>query len=442
MSDDEFEARVASSLHEVARAYQPDTERARAGLDRLAVGAHAPARPSLTPLAPSDLEPSGANRARASLAIGVAISLLVGTLGGIALGRRSTTSPSTLVGAENRSLTGAGAPTGSGQPPQALRRDGAAPTSPPRAAASYRRLFIRNAGGVAIRAYAVGEAERPCPAGASCPAPPACGPVDAVVAELSNAAAVATASVPALPAGEAASLQVAYAATFGLAEGAPVAWTVLRTGQDVARVRAELGDGTDEMAPAGGWAVLAHASAANAPGGSGGTVEALDASGRVLTRTDLSASTRTATGPACVARPPATVGPAPLPKPDGPPPADVAGARAGVEKVYGEAFTGTNNHDVWLAAVEGGDTLGAALAEAVKNFPEAARTITDKVYDVVFLNDRTAAVRFELFYTGGAEFGPQNGRAVLVNGRWKVSRDTYCMVLGWAGATCPAGHNP
>ena len=193
------------------------------------------------------------------------------------------------------------------------------------------------------------------------------------------------------------------------------------------------------MAPVDGWAVLAHATAANAGGAAPGMVDARDASGRVITRTDLAASRRVAPGPACVARPPATVGPAPLPQPDGAPPADVAGARAGVEKAYGEAFTGTNSHDVWLAAVEGGDTLGPALTEAVRNFPEAARTITDKVYDVVFLNDHTAAVRFELFYTGGAEFGPQNGRAVLVSGRWKVSRDTYCMVLGWAGATCPAG---
>src|SRR5205807_5476053 len=112
-------------------------------------------------------------------------------------------------------------------------------------APSYRRLFVRNPGGVAIRVYAVGGAEPPCPAAAPCPAPPACGSVGAVVAELSNAAAVATASVPAPASGGPAGVQVAYTATFGLAEGAPVAWTILRTGPGVARVRAELGDGAD-----------------------------------------------------------------------------------------------------------------------------------------------------------------------------------------------------
>ena len=119
MSDDEFESRLAASLRALAKAYQPATERARARLDRVAAGADPPARLAPTSLAPRDLEPSRANGARARLAIAVAISLLVGTLGGIALDRRSTRSPSTLLGAENRSLTGAGAAQGSAQPPPA-----------------------------------------------------------------------------------------------------------------------------------------------------------------------------------------------------------------------------------------------------------------------------------------------------------------------------------
>jgi len=64
-----------------------------------------------------------------------------------------------------------------------------------------------------------------------------------------------------------------------------------------------------------------------------------------------------------------------------------------------------------------------------KNYPEATDTITVEVGDVVFLSKTEAALYFELKYTGGVMFGKQIGYAKLIDGQWKIARDTMCMVF-------------
>ena len=60
-----------------------------------------------------------------------------------------------------------------------------------------------------------------------------------------------------------------------------------------------------------------------------------------------------------------------------------------------------------------------------------------RIERVLFLNTDEAVVWFDLRY------GPvREGRAVRVDGRWKVSRDTYCGLLELAGVRCPPPPEP
>jgi hypothetical protein len=95
-----------------------------------------------------------------------------------------------------------------------------------------------------------------------------------------------------------------------------------------------------------------------------------------------------------------------------------------------------------IPAVEGGEHLGACLAEASKRAPASpgtANTSTFTVDRLRFLNDHEAMVSYTLTVTGGfnATLAGRPGRAVLVDGQWKVARQTFCELMATAGVTCP-----
>ncbi|ADP78535.1 hypothetical protein FraEuI1c_0452 [Pseudofrankia inefficax] len=122
----------------------------------------------------------------------------------------------------------------------------------------------------------------------------------------------------------------------------------------------------------------------------------------------------------------------------GRPPRDPAAARLAIQQAYTRAFTGGEDPAYSLGAVEDGPALAGTLAQAMQNFPGATSTAAVTTGDIVFTSPRSAALPFHITYQQGADFGVQNGTAVIVGGQWKVSRQTYCTVMGWAGATCPA----
>jgi hypothetical protein len=122
----------------------------------------------------------------------------------------------------------------------------------------------------------------------------------------------------------------------------------------------------------------------------------------------------------------------------GRPPRDPAAAQLAIQRAFTRAFTGGQDPAYSLGAVADGPALAGALAQAMQNFPGATATAAVTTSDIVFTSPRGAALRFHLTYQEGADFGVQSGTALIVDGGWKVSRQTYCMVLGWAGASCPA----
>lgn len=128
----------------------------------------------------------------------------------------------------------------------------------------------------------------------------------------------------------------------------------------------------------------------------------------------------------------------PVLPPPGEAPANPDVATVEVVAAFVQAFTGGQaDPDAALAAVQDGPALRPAVEQARRNFPEAVTTSRPTVGEVVFLEPTTAAVTFALSYRGGINFGDQIGYAVLVDGRWRVARETYCTVMSWAGADCP-----
>jgi hypothetical protein len=114
--------------------------------------------------------------------------------------------------------------------------------------------------------------------------PPPCNPSPSVLSEFSNDAAVGQSfdSIDAKQPSE--PLSHLSVGMFGVPESSPATFVTVQTGPGVATVRLRLPSGaTDEMAPIGGVAVLAHGSDGPPPNA---TVEALDASGKVLASQD------------------------------------------------------------------------------------------------------------------------------------------------------------
>ena len=117
-------------------------------------------------------------------------------------------------------------------------------------------------------------------------------------------------------------------------------------------------------------------------------------------------------------------------------PADPDRARDAIERAYSYAWDNWMGDGVRRAAIHRGAGLLRAWREVDARYPAATRTITVSVDDVAFTGPRSAAVRFELDYDGAPTFGPQIGEAYLVDRRWKVGRETVCMVIRWAGVGC------
>jgi hypothetical protein len=298
------------------------------------------------------------------------------------------------------------------------------------------RLFVRTtADGVALRGYlqkndSTFAGQPACDPNSWCP-PPECNPSTFFMAELSSTEAVAQNGSPEYPLdGPAASRGETQ---LGQMEGAPVSSYMVQTNSDVTNVRATWPDGfVDEMAPVNGWAIVAHAG--NTPPT---TIEVVLGDGSVTPLKNFHNGYGF----------PAQCNPPPPPPPELPPagkeqPADAAAATQGVTEAYQYVFTHGNNRDNNGTYIEDAESLKTAGDQVKQNFPEATDTVTVEVGEIRFLSTTEAALYFELKYDGGAMFGQQIGYAKLIDGHWKIARDTMCMVFSWAGAQCDPPPDP
>jgi hypothetical protein len=187
------------------------------------------------------------------------------------------------------------------------------------------------------------------------------------------------------------------------------------------------------MAPVEGWAVLAGAAPARfaAPAG---RFEALDAAGAVVASGDLAVADVMAS-PECQPPPPP---PPPLPEPTGPPPEDEPAARAAVEEAYLTAWNAELSQEERRAAMERPEEIAEAMDKAREAWPAEAEGSHAVIDEIRFVDADEAAVRFTLQLGNDRTWGPTVGRALLVDGTWKVAQATVCELLSSSGFSCPA----
>jgi hypothetical protein len=252
-----------------------------------------------------------------------------------------------------------------------------------------------------------------------------------VEAELSTNDAVASVEqAPSQPPQGAAIGSIA-GGVFGGSEGAIGRWVIVNVAPNVARVRATFGNGSDEMQPVQGVAVLAHL-------GSGAVViSALDSQGKTLVTTTF---TTDSCGDACSPTP-TTIAPPDartLPAPGAEQPADTAAARQGVSQSVAAAFEGAKPDQAMANAIEGGSALVSVFDELRTG--SFARQVTEAktvIDGIVFRSAANAAVEFHSDLGPDGTSGPYFADAALTGSGWQVTHDSYCRIIKAAAAHCP-----
>jgi hypothetical protein len=306
---------------------------------------------------------------------------------------------------------------------------------------SLHRLFVRERDGVAVRVYWSESRQADICGPGPCP-PPRCLPSGAITAGMSTKAAVGNGLAlryddPIVP-------LVATSGYIGAGENAPVAWAIVQVARatNAKLVRAKFADGaTDEMRPRRGIAVLVHAIPSDGAMSTHiGEVEAVDTAGKVVATRELVA----APGPdvanqEVLGREECQPIPLRLPEPNGPPPDNESRARDAVIDAYRAVYNGKTTDDEKASRVEDPRGVRLAFATARTNFAEALAKVTIRVKDVRFVNRAEAAVAYDIVipnYSPIPEIPGRHGRAVLVDGEWKVAHATICTDLQLAGASC------
>jgi len=308
------------------------------------------------------------------------------------------------------------------------------------------KAFVRNVDDTTIRVY---RAAVDPPSAAGPPwwePPPECFPTGYVQADVSTGDVVGIVSgalyaeLPDAPVG-------GSIGAIGVAEGSPLWVVVAQASAEAAAVRATFPDGhVDEMEPIDGVAVLVGPASidpedpadyeANVP------LEAFDADGGSLgggTARSDAYFLAGLPGPSLPAQNPQCFGPQELPPPGEEQPADPAAARAEIEQLFGVRYADMTDDDR-LARLD--DTTGMReVYEQLVNtsFREQVLGSRTVFHDLVFLSATRAAVWYETEIPGypPQAFDRQFGEVVLVEGSWKLARESVCRDVQLAGITCP-----
>ena len=89
-----------------------------------------------------------------------------------------------------------------------------------------------------------------------------------------------------------------------------------------------------------------------------------------------------------------------------------------------------------VSYVEDGEELREVVEQTYQILGEQASTASAQVDKVTLNDDGTATVEFQVLL-GGVPVVPTTGTAVLVDGKWLVSKTTVCDLISLAGTTPP-----
>ena len=127
--------------------------------------------------------------------------------------------------------------------------------------------------------------------------------------------------------------------------------------------------------------------------------------------------------------------------PTGPPPADIDAARAEIQAAF--AAHGTTSEDgASIPSVERGEDLGPTVEMAKakarsRGIADDDSAVAVTVEEVQFIDSEHAAAWFSISINGHSMVRHHRGDAVLVNGKWKMARSTFCHIMSMGGVPCP-----
>ena len=135
-----------------------------------------------------------------------------------------------------------------------------------------------------------------------------------------------------------------------------------------------------------------------------------------------------------------SVGPqAPEIPPPGPPPANPDAARSEIAAAFA-GFGALSEDGRSVPSVEGGEALGPVLTAAKERWRDVVpptANVAATVDEIVFVDPIHAAVWFSISLDGRPMLQRHRGDAIVVEGRWKMARSTFCGVMSMAGVPCP-----
>ena len=134
--------------------------------------------------------------------------------------------------------------------------------------------------------------------------------------------------------------------------------------------------------------------------------------------------------------PPSTT-PETLPAP-GVQPDDRAAAEQAVREMFTRAYTADPDSEEWRSLREAYPSMGAEIERARRSI--STNPVTNvRIFQVVFGSPGHVAVEYQMLFANGSGDIRQIGYGVLVDGTWKISRETTCKNLARAGVHCPEG---
>ena len=307
-------------------------------------------------------------------------------------------------------------------------------------------VFGRDHDGTRIRVY---RASVDTPAGAGPPwwTPPGyCFPSGYVQADVSNDDMVGIGSGSVYAELRDGAVVGGSLTAIGVSEGSAKWVAVVQAPKDAAKVRATFpGGATDEMEPVDGVAVLVGA-ADIAPDDSAyynetAQLEAFDGSGGSLGTGKASYGGYSMGAYAISVEPGANdcVAPQELPAPGPEQPADVAAARQAVTDAFLLAHGAHDeSQDQQMAAIDDPTDFPTYWNDLTTGpFKEQVNAAVVGLDDMVFESATRAAVKYHWDVPNyGTSFYNRFGEVVLVDGTWKVTRESMCQDFALASVQC------
>ena len=115
---------------------------------------------------------------------------------------------------------------------------------------------------------------------------------------------------------------------------------------------------------------------------------------------------------------------------------DEAAATEEITTNWEAFFDNTKTLEERVTYLEDGEELQPLVEQQAQILGEQASQATAQVDNVTLNDDGTANVEFQILLSGQPVL-PSTGTAVLVDGRWLVSKTTLCDLISLAGTTPP-----